>query len=355
MRAWEEALARLEEELGKEPVRLWLRTLTLLRFDAANLYLQAHDAFQLNWCKEHALPRLKGTLKNQNGRPIALHLSLPPAPPKKVSPPLPSATFETFISSPNHNEQALRLIQEIVSLQSTLYNPLFLYGPPRSGKTHLLKAAASALAAAGARYFTAAEFTEGVVYSIRTGSMAPFRSECRSIRFLFFDNVDQLAGKPATQEEFFHTFNTLQMAGVPIVLAAPLPPSQLSGIEPRLISRFEWGLSVSLAPLPSFAPPPSPSSSLTAHALIEAVASHFGLLPSDLLSKKQAREYSYPRHIAVYLCREKLHLPLQAIGRLFQRDHSTILSSVRIIAQKITDKEAPLLALLHQIDQSHPP
>ncbi|HAB99754.1 MAG TPA: chromosomal replication initiation protein, partial [Parachlamydiales bacterium] len=236
-------------------------------------------------------------------------------------------------------------------------------------------------------FFVRAEtFTEHVVQAIRLGTMQNFRQTYRDIDVLIVDDVHIFAKKNATQEEFFHTFNTLHTSGKQIILSANAAPSLLTDIEPRLISRFEWGLSASLEPSPqkkeilerkaqlwklNLHPatfdfllkeiPPQAIKALQALALradhvhidpvlarkylkdflsreeelllkpehiIQQIATHFGIKPEDLLSKSQTREFALPRQIAMYACREKLKMPYQAIGELFDRDHSTVMSSV---------------------------
>lgn len=273
MRAWEEFLAKQEKELGKETVNKWLRPLKIVRFDACNLYLEAADSFKIIWFEEHMRQRVQKGLFNNNHKQIKVHISAAsqardpdtsPIRKKKGAHPLispsfqikmdeldPEATFEHFVTSSN-NLLAHKLLfessrsqQELSSLQ---FNPIFLYGRPGTGKTHLMMATAEALRALGqnAWYVRADTFTEHVVGAIRTADMQTFRKAYRKVDTLLIDDIEVFSRKGATQEEFFHTFNTLHVEGKQIILSASSPPGELKFIEPRLISRFEWGIVIPL-------------------------------------------------------------------------------------------------------------
>ena len=292
-----------------------------------------------------------------------------------------------------------RLISEI---EKVSFNPLFLYGPKGSGKTHLLMAAAHLLQTKKLKVFytTAAHFTDQVVQAIRKGHLSHLRSVYRSVDALLIDDIHIFSRKAATQEEFFHTFNELHTKGTPILLSSEMAPNQLKEIEARLISRFEWGISISLekgdwTPIltqraalwklnlhPNLTPfliekcPSSPLLALQALAvraktpapldatlalsllkdllakealyvwtpeeIVKKVAAHYGILSSDILGKGQTREIATPRQVAMYLCRQKLSLSFQKIGTLFDRDHSTVMASVRQIQKGIQENNADL-------------
>jgi len=244
-------------------------------------------------------------------------------------------------------------------------------------------------------------FTEHVVQAIRQGRMHEFRAVYRDIDVLLVDNVHRLAGRAATQEEFFHTFNTLHTLGKQIVLTSPLPPSKLEEIEPRLISRFEWGVVLSIEnveaeillrkkaaawnvkfsdELCAFLAEKFPNNpvlalqalalrapkhetlsvvaaqtllkdllakqtenALTPEKVVKNLSSHFGITPEDVTGKSQMREFALPRQIAMYMCRKKLEMPFQAIGKFFGRDHSTVMSSVKQIEKAVEEKQAKVL------------
>jgi len=417
--AWRQFLIQLEKEFGADAVDLWAASLKVARFDAGNLYLEAPDSLQAGWFEEHVRPILKKTpLLNNNGRPIRVHLSIPSGLSEKKETPQaiaepsrfsikadaldPELTLETFHAAAE-NKIAFQILSEFPSP----FNPIFLYGPEGSGKTHLLMGAAKALQGKGKRvfYVRAETFTEHVVQAIRLGMMQEFRKIYRDIDVLIVDGIHTFSRKNATQEEFFHTFNTLHTLGHQILLSANVPPSALKEIEPRLISRFEWGISIGLAtpdprlllekkgalwnfplspelidffvdrfpknplqPLQALVLRANPKeknraplsveiasrllsdllekekqNALTFDQVIKGVAAHFGIRGEDLLGKSQTREYALPRQIAMYVCREKLKLPYQKIGEHFGRDHSTVISSFKLIQKSIEEKKREVI------------
>lgn len=402
MKEWEQFLSQLEREWGSEIIQKWVPR--LLRFDAGNLYLEAADSFQASWFEEHVRPRLKG-FANSNQRPIKVHLlsEKKGSPQKEEVKPLsfspdpidPEMSLENFIPS-EMNLVAYKLLSE-----PSPFNPIYLYGPKGVGKTHLLMAGALVLQKRGKRvFFVRSEtFTEHVVQAIRLSQMQEFRKVYRDIDALVIDDIHIFSRKAATQEEFFHTFNTLHTLGLPILISAAVPPAHLQEIEPRLISRFEWGISLEVTktpPLPllqkkaalwkfdlseemaewliqKFPRDPIlalqalgfrskgsiPTTAvaekllkdlwekeqehvLTPEQLIKKVAAHYGITSEDILGKSQMRSMVLPRQVAMYLCRERLKLPFQRIGEIFNRDHSTVMSSMKQVQKRIEEKEIEL-------------
>jgi len=257
MKAWEEFLRGQEQELGKKAVDKWLRPLKVVHFDAANLYLEATDPFQLQWFEEQIRPKLVKNFRNNNHRPITVHLSgfENGSKSKKIWKPVldlspdqldPQATFSTFIG----NSTTVSLLQKALENPST-FNPLSLHGPEGSGKSHLLMAAAHFLQEKklSCLFIRGEKFTEHLVAAIRNGAMEKFRALYRSHDALCIDDLDIFAKRSATQEEFFHTFNTLHSRGKQMIFTVHTPPGQLADIEPRLTSRLEWGLVLPLKSL----------------------------------------------------------------------------------------------------------
>ncbi len=280
MEAWESFLKQAEQDLGKDTVDNWLRSLQILRFDACNLYLQAKDSFQALWFEEHMRLRLETQFFNNNKKRIKVHLkvsnnttpsSRSKAKKSKATLPAaveearpfsitfedldPNSTFDSFLSSED-NLLTYKLLQETAGTNGSQpslnsFNPIFVHGASGVGKSHLLMATAHALTRQGfkAVYSRAETFTEHVVSAIRAGEMQAFRRAYRNIDVLLIDNLHILSRKNATQEEFFHTFNTLHLAEKQIILSANCAPQELKYIEPRLISRFEWGIVLPLGHL----------------------------------------------------------------------------------------------------------
>lgn len=448
MKAWETFLTQLENELGVETVRKWLRPLKMLRFDACNLYLEAKDNFQVLWFEEHIKPKTYRLLNNNNKR-IKVHLNVAnsdktPKPVKKnnerTAPPLPKftlgfdlldpyCTFENFVISAE-NTLTYKLMCKVsgynpeTGLQGDAlpelgaFNPIYIHGGGGSGKTHLLMAAAYALQSRGMNvlYARSETFTEHVVTAIRAGEMSTFRQAYRNSDVLILDDVHVFSRKGATQEELFHTFNTLHLSGKQIILSANCPPSELQMIEPRLTSRFEWGILLSLDQLnkeeiaavlkkkskalnfplhPKTAEflqqtfPGTKSlhkalqalilrshlnehkitstqlsvahirhllsdlikeeeqSALTPNKIIQSVAESFGIRTEDITGKGQTRDCVLPRQISMHLCRTELKIPFTKIGEIFNKDHSTVMSSVKAI-QKMLDQNDTDITTQHQ-------
>ena len=418
MKAWEELLKTLEPLLGSESVAHWLRPLKVVHFDAANLHLEA-TPFQQAWFEEHARPLIKGAFFNNNGRPIRIHwegaLSAkknPAASSFHLYPSPLDASFqmESFLSF-NTEALALKITHLLVKGEEVGFNPIFLSGPKGSGKSHLLQGMAHALnqAKRKAFYVNAQLFTDHVVQAMRFGHMQDLRNHYRELDVLLIDDVHLFARRTATQEEFFHTFNTLHTLGKQIVLSANVLPSELQEIEQRLISRFEWGIALPLEPLTQdnllqvlkakakilsldltapmfaflmkeFANPiealhvlairstrdlnltsmqitlrdllaKEQASKLTSDKILTQTAKHFSLTLNELTGKSQMREIAQPRQIAMYLCRHQLQMPFQAIGRLFTRDHSTVMTSVKQIAAQVSEN-GPLAESITLIEKA---
>jgi chromosomal replication initiator protein len=276
MQAWEDFIQKQEKLLGKEAVEKWLRPLKIVHFDSGNLYLEAKDSFQVLWFEEHIRPQIKKELLNNNFRPVKVHITaaeqqssaakkFPKKGYDKTQPQIqfffdkldPSFTLENFIAG-QANQIVFRLFCELCGFNpateklegttTTLaaFNPIYLWGASGSGKTHLLMALAHAFKSRGlnALYARAETFTEHVVAAIRGSEMQAFRKAYRNVDILLIDDVHVFARKNATQEEFFHTFNTLHTSGKQIILSSKCAPALLEEIEPRLVSRFEWGINV---------------------------------------------------------------------------------------------------------------
>lgn len=404
MKEWQEFLAELERDLSPEIVRKWVPK--LVRFDAANIYLEAADSFQVNWFEEHARPKLK-LLTNANNRPIKVHL-LHQINEKKARERKDGITL-SFRPDPLDAQNALEyfipsgksLVVHKLLEDPSPFNPVYIYGPKGAGKTHLLMGYALNLQKMGKRvFFVRAEtFTEHVVQAIRLGAMQQFRKVYREIDALVIDDIHIFSKKTATQEEFFHTFNTLHTQGRQILISANCQPCQLHEVEPRLISRFEWGISLEVGKsegssilrqkgvlwkvsltddlihwlLEKFPNDPvlalqalvfrakgallnisfaeqllkdllakERENALTPEKIVKWVAAHYGITSEDILGKSQMRSIALPRQVAMYFCREKLKLAFQKIGELFGRDHSTVMSSIKQIQKGIEEKTVDL-------------
>ncbi|MEM8628923.1 MAG: DnaA/Hda family protein [Chlamydiota bacterium] len=398
MKLWESFLHELEPLLGRENTDRWLRSLEVVRFDARNIYLKAADAFHIHWFEQHVRKHTK-KLKNGSDRSVQVHLLLPQAPtrcqpnvgnqPWDPDPLLQGHQFSSF-----HITEENRLTYSILedSEESSCYNPIFLHGPESCGKTHLLMAAAHRFLSAGYRvlYVRAETFTRHVVRAIQWGNMQPFRDRYRSADVLILEDVHILGRKKTTQEEVFHTFNALHAKKKRILLSSRFPPHELVEVEPRLTSRFEWGITLKLThperkdieeilrrksqtlgfPLKegclsflveTFTTPTSlytafealmlrtpdggkkaeevladlwkkeQEKKLTVADILEVVSETLRIPQKDIMGKNQKAHVSFARKIATYFIRTKIALTWKQIGDIFSRNHSTIISGVRDI------------------------
>lgn len=262
MKAWEEFLKRLDVELGQEVVDKWLRSLKVVNFDARNLFLEAKDSFQILWFEEHIRLKVVSSLINSNSKKVKVHLSIAnqqngqkkskdakKGDKFKENPRVeitfdsldPLCTFDSFLVY-EENNVPFQVLTDAIS--TIAFNPIFIFGQEGAGKSHLLMSIAQKMREHGkyVTYVRAETFTEHVIAAIRSGDMGAFRQAYRQVDALIVDDVHLFSKKWATQEEFFHTFNTLHLSGKQIFLSANCPPQELQFIEPRLISRFEWGI-----------------------------------------------------------------------------------------------------------------
>jgi chromosomal replication initiator protein len=162
----------------------------------------------------------------------------------------PRNTFETFVVGLN-NEFVAAAARAISENPGKVYNPLFFYGGVGLGKTHMMHAIGQHIMAtrrAKVAYVTSEKFTNEFIDAIQTGTLVRFRKRYRQVDVLLIDDIHFLAGKERSQEEFFHTFNTLFDGHKQIVLSSDRSPSEIGNLEPRLVSRFEWGLTAELQP-----------------------------------------------------------------------------------------------------------
>lgn len=445
MQIWEQFLKDQESELGRETVQKWLYSLKVLRYDARNLYLEAKDSFQALWFEEHIRGIVQTKLVNGNNAQIRIHLSLANEksdskkkqyPPKKNKTDFKSTEFQLsfdeldplclfkhFIIGQD-NELTYKFLIELTGYtqgpKPEAFNPIYLHGPTGSGKTHLLMSLTHHFKTQNLRtlYVRAELFTDHVVKAIRAGEMSTFRQAYRTADILLVDDIHVFSRKGATQEEFFHTFNTLHLEGKQIILSANCSPQELQLIEPRLVSRFEWGIVLPLKALqiqdlknllhtkaqalqfhlPTkivdfliefFSRHPKilikalealmlrlhldshhsiqnlsiiavrtllsdllleeEKAAITYSKIIQAVAEHYGIRQEDVMGKSQTRECVLPRQIAVHLCRTKLKMPFMKIGDLFSRDHSTIMTSVKLIQKALDQDNREISGALHSI------
>jgi chromosomal replication initiator protein len=300
----------------------------------------------------------------------------------------PRFTFENFVVG-SSNQFAHAAARAVAETPSRSYNPLFLYGGVGLGKTHLMHAIAQEVLRRSPHlrvlYLSAERFLNDLINALRFERMHEFKRRYRELDVLLMDDVQFIAGKDSTQEEFFHTFNALHDAQKQIVVTSDALPKEIPTLEERLRSRFEWGLIADIQPpdlemkvaiirkkaaaekteIPNdvamFIAGTVKSnirelegrlnrvvafSSLTGRPIsvelaketlrdivgteehravpseiLKAVASHYGLRVSDMKAKSNAKPVAFPRQVAMYLCRKLTELSYPEIGRLFNDKH----------------------------------
>jgi chromosomal replication initiator protein len=317
--------------------------------------------------------------------------------PAQLAPPrdeLPSAVFnpryrfDSFVVG-NSNQLAYAASKSIAENPSGSFNPLFIYGGAGLGKTHLIQAIGQQIresrGKAKVAYMSADSFVTELISSIRYDRMQSFRDRYRSVDALLLDDIQFIAGKERTQEEFFHTFNALYESQKQIVFTSDRPPKEIPTLEERLRSRFEWGLTADIQPpdfetkvailrkkaeekkidLPqnvaifiaervrsnvreleghlnkiavfaSMVGKPvtieltkealkdvlsKEDKPITPTEILRVVAAHYGLKASDIKQKSNAKTIAFPRQVAMYLCKELTDLSYPEIGKLFADKH----------------------------------
>jgi len=279
---WSQVRGLLRAEVGDTAYSTWLKPLDLAHIDGDRVVIAVPTQFMRDWVVAHYADRIRGlwTSINPHVRTIALNVRptaagaatvAPAAPaivrPVAIEPPVPANettaledlgarldprfTFETFVVG-KPNEFAVAAAERVSSSPKPLFNPLFLYGGVGLGKTHLMHAIAHRVKQLdpGRRvvYLSAEKFMYQFVRALRSKDTMSFKELFRSVDLLMVDDVQFISGKDSTQEEFFHTFNTLVDRGRQIVISADRSPSDLSGLEERIRSRLAWGLVADIHP-----------------------------------------------------------------------------------------------------------
>ncbi len=316
-------------------------------------------------------------------------------------------TFDNFIVG-NSNKFAHAACIAVAENPAQNYNPLFIHGPSGLGKTHLLYAITNEIKrknpAANIIYIKCEDFTNQMIESLAKSAMPQFRDKYRTCDVLLIDDIQFLAGKVSTQEEFFHTFNALHEDGKQIILTSDRPPKDIKPLEDRLKTRFEWGLIADIQPpdielriailknkikqagisvsdevivylaenlrshirqiegavkklvaikflsgkeidmevarscMTEFLGNAEPIS-VTVEKIFSAVDKKYNVKKSDLTGKSRVKEIANARHIAIYLIRTLTEMSLPNIGKIFNRDHATVMSSLDNVEKRLDESQ----------------
>lgn len=331
----------------------------------------------------------------------------------------PKYSFETFVVG-SCNQFAHAAARAVADRPAQRYNPLFIYGGVGMGKTHLMHAIGRALLGQMPHmrivYTSSERFMNEMISCIKTDRMGRFHQHYRNADALLVDDVQVLAGKERTQEEFFHTFNDLYEHGKQIVISSDQPPKNVSGLTDRLRNRFEWGLMVDVQPpdletkmaildkkaeaegialpedvrihiatktksnvrelegalvkLIAYSSVTETPVSLamaqqvlrhlsagsdrraTVEGIIKAVAERFNLQPAQLKQKTNVQQIAFPRQIAMYLCKELTTASLPEIGRHFNGKHHTTVLHSIQKIERQRQHDAELNSLIHSLNDA---
>jgi chromosomal replication initiator protein len=407
--AWQATLGQLQLEMSKASFDTWVSSAEFLGYDTETgcFEIGVKNAYARDWLEDRLSAKMERLLTGMIGNTVKPEIKVwsksqtpkPDATPKQT----PVVTlghdnptingryrFDNFVVGAD-NRLAHAACMAVAENPSRAYNPLFLYGGVGLGKTHLLHAIGNACQQTDLNvlYVSSEEFTNDLINAIRTHTTPAFREKYRRIDILLIDDIQFIAGKESTQEEFFHTFNTLHGQNKQLVISSDRSPKALVTLEERLRSRFEWGLTADIHPpdvetrlailrakaeragrevpaeiLEMIARQvqsnirelegalnrvlayadlsgipltielahnaladflPQPSD-LHPDDVLDAVSKAFGISNDRLLGRERTREVALPRQIAMYLLREEGGVSLPQIGEFIGgRDHTTVI------------------------------
>ena len=409
---WEDTLTHLELNLSSQHYATWIKPLKLIKIEQDMVYLEVPNRFVLDWVKDNYSKLIQKILEELSAVNYRLQfnvagqardgLSRSGETPESLDVPVDKQkklanhtlatdinlnrkyTFEEFVSG-SSNQFAYAAAMAVANNPATTYNPLFIYGGVGLGKTHLVNAIGNAILKKSPEmricYYTSEKFMNELINSLRYNRMDEFRNKFRSMDVILIDDIQFIAGKERTQEEFFHTFNALYESHKQIIVTSDKFPKDIPGLEERLRSRFEWGLIADIQPpdvetklailkmkaeqnsirLPeevalflansvcsnvrelegylirigAFASLTSTPVSLemardvlkdilvernkelTVEEILKRVSSHYNIKISDIKSPKRLKAVVLPRQIAMYLSRQLTSSSYPEIGERF--------------------------------------
>jgi chromosomal replication initiator protein len=435
---WNQVLQRLKLQLSRPAFETWIETATVQEWKDNCLVIETANPFVLNHLQRNYLTTIADAVQEIVGYPVEIHLRAPQGDniaivgekkavganlgvregianertkPSQLNP---KYTFSRYVVGPT-NRMAHAASLAVAESPGREFNPLFLCGGVGLGKTHLMQAIAhyrlELYPDAKVFYISTEQFTNDLITAIRQDIMQSFREHYRTADILLVDDIQFIEGKEYTQEEFFHTFNTLHEAGKQVVLASDRPPKKISSLQDRLISRFSMGLIadiqapdletrmailqkkveyenmrlprqvieyiathyksnirelegaliraityISISGLPmtveNLAPvlnPPIERLAASPEVILHIVAETFKVSLDELKGNSRRREISLARQIGMYLMRQHTDLSLPRIGEEFGgKDHTTVLYSYDKISQ-LQQKDLELSQTLSQL------
>ena len=424
---WEGVKDSFRGEMSNTGIDLWFGEVEVLSFEGDHIQLGTASEFKHKIIVERHLDRIREAFSDLLGFPVRVDVSFTgkPVGPDDIKiigmntddnrSQIPTYnfeyTFENFIVG-DTNKFAHAACVAVANHPATNYNPLFIYGNSGLGKTHLLYATINRLRQNKPNiriiYTKGEDFTNQMISCLANKSMEEFRDKYRKCDVLLIDDIQFIAGKVATQEEFFHTFNALFEEKKQIILTSDRPPREIKTLEERLKTRFEWGLIADIEPpdlelriaiikakadqvnleipdevliflaenlrsnirqiegaikklgalrflqgkeitmevaqvcLSEFLGGAEPVS-VTVEKIFSAITDRYGISREDMVGKKREKAIAEARHISIYLIREITEMSLPNIGKLYDRDHTTVLSSYQKISRRV--KSDPVFAL----------
>jgi chromosomal replication initiator protein len=421
--AWQSVLGQLQMEMPKASFNTWVRDTHPLSYEGGVLTVGVSNAYARDWLESRLASTVSRLLVGILDSNVAISfvvaqkeeaeaLEMEAAAPvrsesSEARPRNPSLnlryTFDTFVVG-SGNRLAHAACLAVAEKPARAYNPLFVYGGVGLGKTHLLHAIGNACYARGLNvlYVSSEEFTNDMINAIRTHTTQAFREKYRSMDVLLIDDIQFIAGKESTQEEFFHTFNTLHGQDKQIIVSSDRPPKALVTLEERLRSRFEWGLAADIQPpdletrlailrakaertgrfipdeiletisrrvqsnirelegalnrIIAFADLSGQSltpqlvevaladllpqrQNVMPEKVVELVAREWQTTVEALLGRDRSQKIAEPRQVAMYLLRKETDASLPQIGEVLGgRDHTTVMYAIQKIANEIETK-----------------